>query len=47
MTTKIFWILLVLTVVAKAEWPLFVSSATELSDIPPENRQRMAPPSDL
>ena len=39
MTTKIFWILLVLTVVAQAERHLFVSSATELSDIPPENRQ--------
>ena len=39
MTTNIFWILLVLTVVAQVEQPLFVSSATELSDIPPENRQ--------
>ena len=44
MTTKIFWILLVLTVVAKAEQPLFVSLATELSDIPPENRQEWLHP---
>ena len=44
MTTKIFWILLVLTVVAKVEWPLFVSLATELSDIPPENRQEWLHP---
>ena len=44
MTTKIFWILLVLTVVAQAERPLFVSSATELSDIPPENRQEWLHP---
>ena len=44
MTTKIFWILLVLTVVAQVEWPLFVSSATELSDIPPENRQEWLHP---
>ena len=44
MTTKIFWNLLVLTVVAQAEWPLFVSSATELSDIPPENRQEWLHP---
>ena len=44
MTTKIFWILLVLTVIAQAEWPLFVSLATELSDIPPENRQEWLHP---
>ena len=44
MTTKIFWILLVLTVVAQAEWPLFVSLSTELSDIPPENRQEWLHP---
>ena len=44
MTTKIFWILLILTVVAKAERPLIVSSATELSDIPPENRQEWLHP---
>ena len=39
MTAQIFWILLVLIVVAQVEWPLFVSLATELSDTPPENRQ--------
>ena len=39
MTTQIFWILLVLIAVTQAEQPLFVSSATELSDTPPENRQ--------
>ena len=39
MTARIFWILLVLIAVAQAEWPLFVSSATELSDTAPENRQ--------
>ena len=44
MTTKIFWILLVLTVVAKVERPLFVSPTTELSDIPPENRQERLHP---
>ena len=44
MTTKIFWILLVLTEVAQAERPLFVSLATELSDIPPENRQEWLHP---
>ena len=38
MITKILWILLSLTMVVKAEQPLFVSLATELSDIPPENR---------
>ena len=43
MTTKIFWILLVLTVVAKVEQPLFVSLATELSDTP-ENRQEWLHP---
>ena len=44
MTTQIFWILLVLIVVAQAEWPLFVSSATELSDTPPENRHEWLHP---
>ena len=44
MTTKIFWILLVLTVIAQVEQPLFVSLATELSDIPPENRQEWLHP---
>ena len=39
MITKILWILLSLTMVVKVEQPLFVSLATELSDIPPENRQ--------
>ena len=44
MTTKVFWILLVLAVVAQVEQPLFVSSPTELSDIPPENRQEWLHP---
>ena len=44
MTTQIFWILLVLIVVAQAEQPLFVSLATELSDTPPENRQEWLHP---
>ena len=44
MTTQILWILLVLIVVAQAEWPLFVSLATELSDTPPENRQEWLHP---
>ena len=44
MTTQIFWILLVLIAVAQAEQPLFVSSATELSDTPPENRQEWLHP---
>ena len=38
MATQIFWIQLVLIVVAQAEQPLFISSAAELSDTPPENR---------
>ena len=36
MTTQLFWILLVLIVVAQVERPLF---EFELSDTPPENRQ--------
>ena len=44
MTTQIFWILLVLIAVAQVEQPLFVSSATELSDTPPENRQEWLHP---
>ena len=44
MITKILWILLSLTMVVKAEQPLFVSLATELSDIPPENRQEWLHP---
>ena len=44
MITKILWILLSLTMVVKVEQPLFVSSATELSDIPPENRQEWLHP---
>ena len=31
MATQIFWILLVLIVVAQVEWPLFISLAAELS----------------
>ena len=38
------WILLVLIVVAQAKRPLFVSSATELTDTPPENRQEWLHP---
>ena len=44
MTTQIFWILSVLIVVAQVEWPLFISSAAELSDTPPENRQEWLHP---
>ena len=44
MITKILWILLSLTMVVKVEQPLFVSLATELSDIPPENRQEWLHP---
>ena len=44
MTTQIFWILLVLIVVAQVEWPLFISLAAELSDTPPENRQEWLNP---
>ena len=44
MITKILWILLSLTMVVKAEQPLFVSLATELSDKPPENRQEWLHP---
>ena len=44
MTAQIFWILLVLIVVAQVEWPLFVSSATELLDTPPKSRQEWPHP---
>ena len=44
MTTQIFWILLVLIAVAQVEQPLFISSAAELSDTPPENRQEWLHP---
>ena len=44
MATQIFWILLVLIAVAQVEWPLFISSAAELSDTPPENRQEWLHP---
>ena len=44
MTASIFWILLVLIAVAQVEQSLFVSSATELSDTPPENRQEWLHP---
>ena len=44
MTTQIFWILLVLMAVAQVERPLFISSATELSDTPPANRQEWLHP---
>ena len=44
MTAQIFWILLVQIAIAQAERPLFVSSATELSDTPPENRQEWLHP---
>ena len=44
MITRILWILLSLTMVVKAEQSLFVSSATELSDKPPENRQEWLHP---
>ena len=44
MTTQIFWIPLVLIAVAQAERPLFISSAAELSDTPPENRQEWLHP---
>ena len=39
MATQILWILLVLIAVAQAEQPIFVPSATELSEAPPENKQ--------
>ena len=44
MTAQIFWILLVLIVVPQVEQPMLVSSATELSDTPPENRQEWLHP---
>ena len=44
MATQIFWILLVLIAVAQVEQPLFISSAAELSDTPPENRQEWLHP---
>ena len=39
MDTQFLWILLVLIEVAQAEQPIFVPSATGLSDTPPENKQ--------
>ena len=44
MITRILWILLSLTMVVKVEQSLFVSSATELSDKPPKNRQEWLHP---
>ena len=44
MTTQILWIPIVLIAVAQAEQPLFISSAAELSDTPPENRQEWLHP---
>ena len=39
MTAQILWILLVLIEVVQAEQPIFIPSAAELSDAPPENKQ--------
>ena len=39
MDAQFLWILLVLIKVAQVEQPIFVSSATRLSDAPPENKQ--------
>ena len=39
MDAQFLWILLVLVEVAQAEQPIFVPSATGLSDAPPENKQ--------
>ena len=39
MAVHILWILLVLIKVAQVEQPIFVPSAAELSDAPPENKQ--------
>ena len=39
MAAQFLWILLVLIEVAQAEQPIFVPSAAELSDAPPENKQ--------
>ena len=44
MITKILWTLLNLTMVVRAEQPLFISLANELSDKPPENRQEWLHP---
>ena len=44
MIAKILWTLLSLTVTVKAEQPLAISSANELSDKPPENRQEWLHP---
>ena len=39
MDAQFLWILLVLIEVAQAEQPIFVPSATRLSDALPENKQ--------
>ena len=39
MAIQFLWILLVLIEVAPAEQPIFVPSASGLSDAPPENKQ--------
>ena len=39
MDAQFLWILLVLIEVAQVEQPIFVPSATGLSDAPPENKQ--------
>ena len=44
MITKILWTLLNLTMAMRAEQTLFISSANELSDKPPENRQEWLHP---
>ena len=44
MITKILWTLLNLTMAVRAEQTLFISSANELSDKPPENRQQWLHP---
>ena len=44
MATQILWILLVLIAVAQAEQPIFVPSATELSEAPPENKHNWLHP---
>ena len=44
MTAQIFWILVILLEITQAERPLFVPSATVLSDTPPENKQEWLHP---
>ena len=47
MAVQVPWILLALIEVVHLEQPVFVPSAAELSDVPPEKKTRLASSSDF